>query len=428
MSSRGFGRDILSVLSSNISGIIIGFAAGILLSRLLGPDGRGIYATILVVPGIFASFAMLGSKQSTIFHVGRKTFSEQETLSALFVIFLATSVLAMLVSVVAFYVMDNIDLKILFIVTAILTIPARLMIIYSSGFFIGQEKFYYSNILRWLPELLNLVFIVLLVWIMHRNVEGALIAFLLSNLITGLYGVFSLRKTIPMRLKVDMKIIKSIVKLGLVYAVALFVMQLNYRVDILILGHYKGKVEVGLYNLGVAFAMQLWQIPNAIAIVVKTRVANTENPKDLKYVISRLIRLSVIVCVVLSIALYFISPWIIPFIYGKDFYGSVVMMQAILPGIMLFVIFRIVSGSIAGIGRPDVIIKIFIPALIINIALNYVLIPLYGGIGAAWATNVSYSLGAIATLWVFSVKMNLPLWQIFRYEKKDFIFKRHASN
>ena len=138
---KSFTHDILSVLSSNLAGIFIGFFTGIVLSRVLGPEGRGIYASILVIPGLFAGFAMLGSRQSTIFHVGRKSFSDTETLSALCIIFLATSTFAMLISALAYYFLNNTDFKILFIITTLLTIPARLLVIYSGGFFIGKEKF-----------------------------------------------------------------------------------------------------------------------------------------------------------------------------------------------------------------------------------------------------------------------------------------------
>ncbi len=425
---RSFTNDILSVFNSNITGIIIGFISGIFLSRILGPDGRGIYATILVIPGIFASIALLGSQQSTIFHIGRKTYKDSEILSALSIIFLYTSVFAMVISSIAYLFIDNIDITFLYIITAIITIPARLLVIYSSGFFIGKQKFSYSNTLRWLPELLNLFFIALLVWWLKQSITGALFSFLLSNLISGIYGIFSLLKFSPIKFKVNKEIIRSIIKLGIVYAFALFIMQLNYRIDILIIGFFKGKSEVGLYSLGVAFATQLWQIPTAVALVIRTRVANSKNPEVMKFAVARLVRISLIVCTVLSVLLYFIAPLIIPLIYGKEFTDSSPMMQAILPGILMFVIFHIINGSILGIGRPDLIIKIFIPALLVNILLNFIWIPEFGGIGAAWATNVSYSFGTLATIIVFSKKMNISLREIFRFRKSDFRIRSKVVN
>ena len=86
----------------------------------------------------------------------------------------------------------------------------------------------------------------------------------------------------------------------------------------------------------------------------------------------------------------------------------------------MVVMFRILSGHLAGLGRPEITLYIFLPALIINIILNLLWIPEYGGEGAAMATNVSYTLGSIAYLITYSRILKVPVKDILVVRKSDF--------
>jgi Na+-driven multidrug efflux pump len=88
----------------------------------------------------------------------------------------------------------------------------------------------------------------------------------------------------------------------------------------------------------------------------------------------------------------------------------------------MFVVVRILSGRFAGSGEPLLLIGLFVPTLIVNIILNLFWIPRYGGLGAAMATNVSYSLGAVGMLVMFSIRMHIPFLQIIMPLKSDFAF------
>jgi Na+-driven multidrug efflux pump len=98
------------------------------------------------------------------------------------------------------------------------------------------------------------------------------------------------------------------------------------------------------------------------------------------------------------------------------------MICGILPGVLVLVIFRILNSRLAGMGKPQVAIYCFIPALIINLILNILWIPGYGGMGAVWATNASYGAGCIIFLFAYSWKIKMSIIEIFHYRKSDFYF------
>jgi O-antigen/teichoic acid export membrane protein len=217
---------------------------------------------------------------------------------------------------------------------------------------------------------------------------------------------------------------KSMIKLGLVNAIAIFVMQLNYRLDILMLKKLSTLEEVGYYSLAMQIAEQLWHIPYAIETIVWSRSANTQDNEAMHRTVASIFRVSLVIGLVAGVLIFFVAPSLVPLIFGNDFTHSVTMIQLVLPGILLLVGFRILNSRLTGMGKPQIAIYTFAPALIINFVLNLFLIPRYGGIGAAWSTNVSYAVGSVIFVILYSRLVKMSVIDIFTYRKSDFYFFR----
>jgi len=193
-------------------------------------------------------------------------------------------------------------------------------------------------------------------------------------------------------------------------------------VDVLLLQKLSTIDEVGYYSLGVSIAEKLWQLPLAIGVVLMSRTVNTEDQEAINSTTARLVRISFIIGLVASAALFVLSPFVLPAIWGEKFQPSVMVIQYILPGILFISIYRILSSRLAGIGKPQISIYVFLPALIVNVLLNLWWIPIYGAFGAVLATNVSYTLGTIAYIIVYSKIVHIRMLKIFEFQRSDFMF------
>ncbi|MCD4746853.1 MAG: polysaccharide biosynthesis C-terminal domain-containing protein, partial [Bacteroidales bacterium] len=120
-----------------------------------------------------------------------------------------------------------------------------------------------------------------------------------------------------------------------------------------------------------------------------------------------------------------IAPFLVPLLYGKAWVQSVEIVQYILPGILMLILAKVMGTRLAGIGKPYVFMFVAIPALIINIIFNYMWIPDFGGLGAAMATNVSYTFLTVIGLFVYAKVVKMPVWDIIRFRKSDFDFVPH---
>jgi O-antigen/teichoic acid export membrane protein len=412
----------MSVFGSNLAVTASSLLIGIILSRILGAAGYGLYSSIIVVPLIVIGFTQLGIRRATMYHLGAKKTEEDKIVSAVFILLLITSVLSVLISGAVFLFSEAGNADPVLLTLILLTVPFVLCNVFAGGIFLGKQEILRANILNAGPTLLNLVFVILFVWILKLSVRGAFLALFIGNFCMFFFVFYVIRKSYHITWKYHEGIMKSMVRLGVVFALSIFVMQLNYRVDILLLKKYSTLEQVGLYSLAVQIAEQLWHIPNAIETIVLTRSAHAEDEKAVHKTVASILRVSLLFGLSGCLVMILLAPPLLPLIFGAGFRGSVPMIQGIIPGIMFMVIFRILNSRLAGMGKPQVAIYSFIPPLFINLLLNILWIPRYGGMGAVWASNVSYGAGCIIFLLAYSWKVKMPVTEIFRFRKSDFYF------
>lgn len=420
MAKRRFVRDVIGVFNSNVFSIIAGFLGSIILARVLGPDKYGIFSALVIIPVIVVSLTHLGIRGSAIFHVGKGKYDKNELVSTILVLLMITSFLGMLISAIAYLVYDEPSFTLLMIGLVLLVIPSRLAIIYIGGIFLGNDEINKANRMNWITNAINLSLVAILVWYLGFEILGAIIAFLLSGSVVAIYGFMLIRQSFNIKLRIHKEILKSLLRLGLLFSVSFFILQLNYRIDILFIAKLKDASEVGIYSIGASIAEQLWQLPLAVGIIVFSRTANSKDKKDMIKTTGVLMRLSLLLSVFLAVLMYFLVPVIVPLIFGDAYINSVPIIQLILPGIIMVVIFRILSGHLAGLGRPEITLYTFLPALAVNILLNLLWIPEYGGKGAAMATNVSYAVGTIGYMIAYSRILKVSLAEIMLFRRSDF--------
>lgn len=428
MAKRRFVRDTLGVLNSNVFSIICGVAVVILLTRILGPEGFGLYYTLLVIPIIVVSFTHLGIRGASIYLIGQKKYSDDDLVSSVLTILIFTSIIGVLLSIVAYYFFYEPEYTALLISLVILIIPFRLGIVYIGGIFLGKDEIKQANRLEWAINLINLVLAILLVWGLELNLLGAIISLSTANMFVGFWALHIISKRFRIRIKLNPEIVKQLLKLGLGYAFTFFIIQLNYRLDILLIEKLSTIEEVGIYSLGVHIAEQLWQIPFAISIVLFSRTANVKDHNLMTETTVSMARLSFVLVFILSVIAVLIAPFLIPLVFGNGFIPSVNILQLILPGVIILVIFRVISGQLAGMGKPYLALYVFAPVLILNILLNILWIPEYGGKGAAWASDISYAVGTVGYWIIYSRVLNIGIFEIFKFNSTDIRIFTDAKN
>ena len=185
-------------------------------------------------------------------------------------------------------------------------------------------------------------------------------------------------------------------------AIAYFIMQ---SIDIIILSIYQGFDQIAYYSVSVKLAMLTTLALMSVNIVIAPRIAEIyENQKMQK--LQKLIKHSTRIIFLISICVISILFFFSEEILGLFGQGYVIANNALL-FLLAAQFFNAVSGPGAiylnMTGRQKTLNKILVSALIINISLNFYLIPTQGINGAAIATLVSLIIwNTIATVLIYS--------------------------
>jgi len=83
------------------------------------------------------------------------------------------------------------------------------------------------------------------------------------------------------------------------------------------------------------------------------------------------------------------------------------------------VVFKVLHSNLAGRGYPLAAIWVYLGALVVNILLNLILIPLYGTFGSAVASSVSFIAGAVVYAWVYARMSDINLVRMFYQPVSD---------
>ncbi|HJN05647.1 MAG TPA: oligosaccharide flippase family protein, partial [Bacteroidales bacterium] len=235
MAKRRFLRDFIGVLNSNVFSIICGVLVVILLTRILGVDGFGLYYALLVIPIIVVSLTHLGVRGASIYMIGQKKYSDDAIVSSVIFILLFTSILGILFSIGAYFIFYEPEYTILLIGLVILIIPFRLGIVYIGGIFFGKDEIKEANRLEWAINLINLILAIILVWGLDLGLLGAIISLTTANILVAIWAFLLINQKFNISFRLIPQIVKKLLSLGIMYAFTFFVVQLNYRLDILLL-------------------------------------------------------------------------------------------------------------------------------------------------------------------------------------------------
>lgn len=417
---NSFLNDVLRVGFSNFIIIAFGLTTSIITARYIGPEGNGIIAALLVYPSLFMSFGSLGIRQSTTYFLGKGIYTEDQIKTAITQIWMITTLFSVLTCFILIRYFSNSGENTTLVVLALLPIPFSLFNTYNSGIFLGKNDIKTFNKINWIPGLVALIGTVIFVIALDLEIKGAMIASVGAPLLMSILLLFKNKFIKAFSITYDWKIIKSMLSLGIIYAISLLVINLNYKTDIIILDELSTPFELGIYSKGSGITEFLWQIPMIFSTIIFARSAISKDNFAFSIKVTQLLRLSFIAIGFGSIFLYFLSDLIIVGMYGEDFRGSISVLNNLLPGVVILTIYKVMNMDLAGKGKPWVSMKAMLPALILNIILNIILIPKHGANGAALSSSISYSIAGILFLYFYSKEVKIPIKTILTYKKSDF--------
>jgi len=399
---KSFVFDAGSYFFANIAVFGFQFISGIIIARMLGPTGKGGLAILEILPGLLIMFGHFGIGNACTYYLGKKVYPLEKVaanalgfsvLFGLFYLFIGM--------LIFFFLQDGFfsDIGLWPFFVAVLPVPLMLFFKYAGYIFMGLQDVTSRNLILLLRTLSYVFMVAFFLLVFKTGIIGVLYAIAGSYLVVFLVSIGKIRTRAPLSIKMEKQVFSDSLKYGWRAYLALVVMGLNYKVDIVILKMFLDFESIGLYSQAVSLATKIWMLPAAIGMVTFSRISALDK-EGANRLTPAVLRVTLLACVVFAVLAAAGSP-LIPYIYGREFQQTVLLFLLLLPGIVSMVIYKIIHSDLAGRGRPEIAFYVFSVALILNVIMNFYLIPRIGVIAASISSTASYSLGSVLMMVIF---------------------------
>ncbi len=179
---------------------------------------------------------------------------------------------------------------------------------------------------------------------------------------------------------------------------ALFLWVTNFS-DRLFLVRLADTAEVGLYSVGVRIASAMVLLLTAFRLAWPAFAYSIDDDREARRTYAFVLTYTVLVTTWVATGLALLSPWIVEWITAPDFAESSRVVGPLAFSAVAFAGYIVVAIGVGRAKRTQFNWVVTGAAAAVNVALNLLLIPPYGMMGAAIATVAAYSTMFLGMIW-----------------------------
>ena len=389
-----FSTQIGWTFATRVLMIFNSVAAGIIVAHWLGADGVGQLAVINVAVATIVQLGSFGLPSSNTYFIAQDQarFRAAAINSLIFALGVG-SLLAFALSTAASARPDWFGLTAVDLVhIAAFSIPFQLLTLIGLNILLAVGKIRQFNLL----DLLSQSFVLINAAIVSRMINSGLGTLVLWNTITSvlvsvvvlLVLVSSAKRLVQSKWRPDMVLLRRMIGYGVKFHISILAGAIIIRADLLVVNHFRGAAEAGVYSIASQFALLLMVLPGVIATLLFPRVTSEQDARgETTCQVSRYTTFVMFMCCLAAVPF----SLLLPLIYGAAFSGATALLWILLPGVYLIGLESVLVQHFNALGLPRAIPLYWIATLVLNLILVFTLVPRFGAQGAAIASTISYA-------------------------------------
>ncbi len=391
------------------------------LAWILGPGGRGSYAVSLLFASLLGVVLGVGGHVASVYFVSSKRFSLSEGVVYAFVFVGISSGLAISAGLLlmqlpwsffrqasptAFYI-------------GLASIPTSMLALILPTLLSAVRQFGLFAVVLVGNACSQAVLVLLFVWILAWDVEGALVALVSSNLVTIVgtlilmrwkHGITWVRPSFDGR--------RQMFSYSLRFHAGKISNTVNFQVGTLVLALVASKEQVGLFAVALQLTTRAMMIPDVLTTVLIPRVAGDKAEGE-RLLVARCARMTALTCGVLLLGLAVLAEPIIAVLFSPAFLPAVALVQILAAGAFVRCASKVYVPYFLGTDHPGIAAASVAVGTVVNVGMAIVLLPVFGLPGLALATTLGYFVSATLLTLSFNRYSGLTLAQMCRVTRSD---------
>lgn len=381
-----FGGQMLSLLVS--------FFIGAWIARYLGPENYGVLSYSIAFVGIFGFIASLGVDGILNRDLVENPERRDELLGTAFRLKLIGGAIAFSLSILGVLIIETDPLvKILVALFSFSFITQSIGVI---GTYFNAEVKAKNNVKAQLFSMLITSILKVVVILLGKGIIWLVVVFVLDSIWNGI-GLLKAYKDFGLKInnwKFDKTLANNLFKNSWPLMLASAAGFITLKVDQVLIGQMLGSREVGIYAAAVKLVEVWYFIPGIICTALFPAILNAKKVSEESYRrrLKNFYLLMFLIPFLMAIPISLLAKPIIQIFFGNGYLESVPILHIYIWSSIGFflgdaVVYYLMSEKLS--------IKIFwfnLCAMIVNVILNLIFIPMFGLVGSAWATMVSYMI------------------------------------
>ena len=404
-----WGTITLFVMTILAAGL--GYLFRLLLARNLTKVEYGLFYAVFALIGLLSLFRNLGLGEALIkfipeFSIKKKKELVKSSITTVLLLQLLSSTIIVLILLFlsGFLSRNYFHNPLSVLVLNILLIGFLLSVfeyIYGS-IFAGFQKMNYVSLIDFIRTFIVLS-ITFVLFFFNKSIFMPSIAYLIAYLIVPFIYFPFLKKIFPgfikTKSKFSKKLTKKLISFGIPVSIGAFGWLILSYTDTLTLTYFKGLEQVALYNVALPIAGLLWYFSRSIITVIFPMSSELwiKKKKYLQKGVTFLQKYSFALIIPFALIMFSFPDIIIRILFGETYVAASSALMILAIGTIIYTVAAINSTMLNAVNQHRLNTKIILMGAVLNILLNFILIPKFNIVGAAIATSTSYLLILILT-------------------------------
>ncbi|HFJ9471298.1 oligosaccharide flippase family protein [Bacillus cereus group sp. Bc065] len=388
---------------------IVGFIALSLFSYKLTPNEYGEYTLVITMAGFINSVAFQWIRLGVLRFYSSKQYDQVKFQSTIINLYLIVVFVVLFVSIFIYFV---VGMKSALLVMLITCFQAW----FELNLDVSRAKLMpkvYGIIM--LVKTLIFVMIAYIFIILDYGSSALFIGIIVSYLISTILYYKKLWSNHFRLYYVEKDILKQLLSYGLPLTILLGLEYFVSFSDRYIISYFKGEALAGSYAISYDFVKQIVWIPftviNSATYPILVKLQNEGKEKDLKIKLEETLKVLLLINIPIMIILMFFIPVISQYFIGPQFREHTILIAPVIT-VATFILgmnYYYFYLSFQLMKKTNIQLIVAISVTVINLGLNIIFIPIWGILGAAYATLIAYTLGTILSIVCTKNMFSLPL-------------------
>jgi O-antigen/teichoic acid export membrane protein len=397
-----FVSQSLKTMFLRIIGVVTLFGFSLFLTHNYDPKIIGQFDFIRMVLLVLSSICVLGTDQSILYFTGiLKSTNETEKLKAIYKKIVVLIFLMCLLVLLIFFVIGQNSINLFFndkstyflMAKAIIALFFYSITLFNTETIRALDKIYIAELFRNTFKYVSVIFGAIVLFYYHQEtylVDAFLIGFVALSIITTIiiFRLFKKQKSDSILSNDTNPFSYSfIAHKSYPMAISNLAIFLMMTFDVVFLKKFKGDETVAYYAIAMKLVSILFMINNSVYISVSLKIAQLytdNNKKELLNTLKQSARMIVLLTVPVVLFVCLFSENILYF-FGENYTQSKQALLILMVGQLFTSFFGVSAIYLNMTGRQSTFQIVLIFAVLVNLILNIILIPVYSMTGAAIA-------------------------------------------